>query len=142
LKAASSIKGFAMLLSSPTIRVLIADSHDFVRASLSILIETISDLELVGATPDGIRAVEMCKELQPDVALMGLQLLGIDGVAATRLIQAERPQTQVVILTSSILPEDEQVAVQAGASAYLRKDASSNDIISTIRAVCVNRRAS
>lgn len=126
------------MLPSRTIRVLVADSHNFVRASLCMMIELVSELELVGAAHDGAEAVHMCRELQPDVALMGLHLSGLDGVAATRLIREECPQTHVIILTSSILPQDEQAVLQAGATAYLRKDVPVEIIVTTIRAVSLS----
>ncbi len=123
------------MLASHTIRVLVADSHDIVRASLSMMLEFVRDLELVGAAHDGVEAVRMCQYLQPDVALLALHLAQLDGIAATQLIREEYPHTQVIILTSSILPQDEQAVLQAGASAYLYKDVSTKLIVATIRAV-------
>jgi DNA-binding NarL/FixJ family response regulator len=102
-----------------------------------MMIEFVSDLELVGAAQNGAEAVHMCRELQPDVALIGLHLSGLDGIAATRLIREESPHTKVIILTSSILPQDEQAVMQVGASEYLRKDIAVETIVAAIREVAL-----
>jgi two-component system, NarL family, response regulator LiaR len=109
------------MLSSRTIRVLIADTHQMVRSSLDLLLEIAGGFELVGQASDGAEAVRLCHQFQPDAALMGLRLTGLDGIAATRLIREQSPKTHVIILTTSIQQEEEAAAFQAGASAFLKK---------------------
>ena len=117
------------------IRVLIVDDHQVVRQGLRTFLELHADIDVVGEAGDGASAVARARELEPNIVLMDLVMPGMDGIAATRAIKALGKATQVIALTS--FTEDEKVfpAIQAGASSYLLKDVSPDDLVEAIRAV-------
>jgi DNA-binding NarL/FixJ family response regulator len=116
------------------IRVLLADDHGVIRDGLGRLIGALDDAELVGVAADGEEAVERCRELQPDVVLMDLDMPRLDGIEATRRILAERPGTAVLVLTSFSDRARILGAIEAGACGYLLKDVSSDEVANGIRA--------
>jgi NarL family two-component system response regulator LiaR len=116
------------------IRVLITDDHAVVREGLAGFIRMFADIMLVGEAANGAEAVEKCRELHPDVVLMDVAMLGIDGVEATRRIREENPNVQVVILTTFVDENKIQDALRAGAIGYVLKSASAQEIVSAIRA--------
>ncbi|MGE5262135.1 MAG: response regulator [Acidobacteriota bacterium] len=117
------------------IKVLIADDHQVVRQGLCTFLELHEDIVVVGEADNGATAVEMAVSLAPDVVLMDLVMPKMDGVTATREIKACVANTHVIALTS--FAEDAQVfpAIQAGASSYLLKDVSPEELVDAIRAV-------
>jgi NarL family two-component system response regulator YdfI len=117
-----------------TIRVLIADDHLIVRQGLRLILETDDRLELVGEASDGAEALELARELEPDVVLMDLRMPGMDGLTAIERLQVEQPQVNVVILTT--FNEDELMmrGLRAGAKGYLLKDTSRESLFAAIRA--------
>jgi DNA-binding NarL/FixJ family response regulator len=116
------------------IRVMVVDDHAVVRAGLEQLLAGVDDIEVVGMGADGAEAIELARELRPDVVLMDLQMPGVDGVAATKAIVAEE-LAQVLVLTSYSDGERIVAALDAGAVGYLLKDADPDDVLSGIRAV-------
>ncbi len=114
------------------IRILIADDQDVVRRGLSLFFDAFEDLELVGEAVNGLEAVRICDELQPDVVLMDLMMPEMDGINATRIIRQNHPNTQVIALTS--IQDDESVSqmLEAGAIGYLLKSASIDELANTI----------
>ena len=102
-------------------RILIADDHALFRDSLRSLL-TARDLEVVGEARTGEEAVELARELTPDVVLMDLSMPGEGGLAATRRITNEMPATKVVVLTASAEDTHLFEAIKAGAKGYLLKD--------------------
>ncbi|MDD5404891.1 MAG: response regulator transcription factor [Sulfuricella sp.] len=121
--------------ASPRIRVLVADDQALVRRGMTLMLSLEADMEVVGQACDGVEAVEMARQLQPDVVLMDLHMPRKGGVAATREIALALPRTHVLVLTT--LDADETVfeAIRAGAHAYLLKDASEEELLETVRAV-------
>lgn len=117
----------------PRIRVLVVDDHEVVRRGLSVFLSGYDDLELVGQASDGAEALEMSRQLRPDVVLMDLMMPDMDGVTATRLIRAEAPDTRVVALTTFRDKELVQEMLAAGATAFLYKDASVEELADAIR---------
>ncbi len=117
------------------IRVLMVDDHRMFLQGLAALITTEPDIEVVGQCANGQEAVTAVVQLEPDVVLMDVNMPILDGVAATRQILAQRPQTRVIIL--SMNQEDSQVfqAIKNGARGYLLKDADRADVVRAIRAV-------
>jgi NarL family two-component system response regulator LiaR len=121
------------------IRVVIVDDHPVVRNGLSFSLSTFDDIEMVGAVGSGQEAVRFCADVNPDVVLMDLKMPGMDGAAATRVIRASCPQTQVIALTSFQDSGLVQQAVQAGAIGYLLKDVSMSDLAEAIRSAHVGQ---
>ncbi|TWP50705.1 response regulator transcription factor [Lentzea tibetensis] len=115
------------------VRVIVADDHPVVRAGLRALLEAEPDLEVVGECGSGAEAVRMASELHPDVVLMDLKMPELDGAAATARVVAET-SSRVVVLTTFDTDGDIIRAIEAGATAYLLKDAPSTDLIEAVRA--------
>ena len=120
--------------SDCTIRVLIVDDHQVVRQGLRTFLELQPQIEVVGEAADGSAAVELVRQLEPDIVLMDLVMPGCDGVSATRQIAQLGLRTRVIVLTS--FAEDDKVfpAIQAGAASYLLKDVTPEDLLAAIQA--------
>jgi DNA-binding NarL/FixJ family response regulator len=115
-------------------KVLLVDDHKLVRAGLVALLETATDLDVVGEAADGQHALLLARDLQPDVVLMDLSMPVLDGVEATRRLTAEQPDVRVVVLTSFIESTRVTQALAAGAVGYLLKDCDPEDLIAGVRA--------
>ena len=117
------------------IRILICDDHSVVRRGLCSLIEIKPEMELAGEAADGIEAVRLARELNPDVIIMDLIMPGQDGISATTEIKKENPDARILVLTS--FSEDNNVfpAIKAGALGYLLKDSSPDDLMQAIHDV-------
>jgi DNA-binding NarL/FixJ family response regulator len=120
-----------------SVRVVIADDQQLVRAGFRMILGTQSDIEVVGEAADGARAVELAASLEPDVMLMDIQMPGIDGIEATRLILAqERDRVpRVLVLTTFDLDEYVYDALRAGASGFLLKDVPPHQLAAAVRTV-------
>jgi NarL family two-component system response regulator LiaR len=117
------------------IKVLIVDDHQVVRQGLRTFLELHEDIAVIGEAEDGLKAIEMVQQLQPDIILMDLVMPQMDGISATQKIHASGSPAKIIALTS--FSEDDKVfpAIQAGASSYLLKDVSPDDLVDAIRAV-------
>jgi len=122
-------------MTAGRLRVLIADDHPLFRDGLRAMFESEPDIELVGEAATGPEAVVLAGRLQPDVALMDIQLPDLDGIEATRQVIAASPKTRVLMVT--MFEDDESVlsAMRAGARGYVVKGMRSADAIRAIRAV-------
>jgi DNA-binding NarL/FixJ family response regulator len=122
-----------------TIRVLIADDHSVVRQGLQMFLALEQDLEIVGEAANGVEAVRLARQLNPDVVLMDLLMPEMDGIEATRLIRQELPNIEVIALTSVL--EDKAIleAVRVGAIGYLLKDTESEKLCQAIRAAAAGQ---
>ena len=123
-----------MMDAKDKIKVLIVDDHKVVRQGLRTFLELQEDVCVVGEAEDGQSAVEMVRQLSPNVVLMDLVMPHLDGISATRQVKSLGPDIKVIALTS--FTEDDKVfpAIQAGASGYLLKDVSPDDLVDAIRA--------
>lgn len=117
-----------------TIRLVVVDDHPVVRAGIVGLLDGEPDLEVVGAAGDGREAIELVAALRPDVVLMDLRMPVLDGVEATGRILATAPQVRVVVLTTYETDADILRAVEAGATGYLLKDTTREDLVEGVRA--------
>jgi DNA-binding NarL/FixJ family response regulator len=117
------------------IRLLVVDDHPLMRDGLVRLLGLEPEIEIVGTASDGAEAVAKVGELQPALVLMDVRMPNMSGIAATREIKARYPQTEVVLLTMH--DEEEYVfeGLSAGASGYLLKDASHDEVMSALRQV-------
>ena len=116
------------------IRVLIVDDHSVVRMGLRMFFDHQPDIEVVGEATDGSEGVAMARRLEPDVILMDLLMPNMDGVTAIGRIKAERPETEIVTMTSFIEEEQVTAALEAGASGYVLKDAEAEEVAAAVRA--------
>ncbi|MEX2430986.1 MAG: response regulator transcription factor, partial [Dehalococcoidia bacterium] len=115
------------------IRVLLADDHKILREGIAGLLEEQSDIEIVGEASDGQMAVDMARELQPDVVVMDVTMPRLNGVEATRRITREVPDVAVIGLS---IHEEEDMATamrEAGAADYRSKGGPSNALVLAIR---------
>ncbi|MEM7115712.1 MAG: response regulator transcription factor [Chloroflexota bacterium] len=115
------------------VKLLICDDQDVVRKGLNTIFQYAEGIEVVGLAVDGEDAKKQAQTAQPDVILMDLKMPRLNGIHATRHIQAALPETKIVVLTT--YDGDEWVfdAIRAGASGYLLKDASGEEIITAVR---------
>ncbi len=121
--------------SEPRIRVLSVDDRESVRRAVAAALLAYGDLELVGQATNGIEAVQLCAQLQPDIVLMDLVMPAMSGATATRAIRQRWPQVHVIGLTAfgdfDLIDE----ALAAGADRCLIKDVSADDLAAAIRDV-------
>ena len=115
------------------ITILLVDDHEVVRRGLKAYLETQPDFIVLGEAGSGDEAVDLAKELLPDVMLMDLVMSGMGGVEATRKIKSITPRTQIIVLTS--FHQDHYIfpALQAGAISYILKDVMMEDLADAIR---------
>jgi DNA-binding NarL/FixJ family response regulator len=129
--------------SAPGIRIVIADDHQVVRTGYSALLDTQPDFTVVGTACNGAEAVQVCRDLRPDVVLMDVRMPQIDGIEATRqLLEPARhgttdsyPGPRVLVLTTFDLDEYVYDALRAGASGFLLKDVTAERLFDAVRVV-------
>lgn len=121
------------------IRIVVVDDHDMVRRGLAAYLKVQPDLSLIGEAGDGMQAVELCLQLQPDVVLMDLIMPGMGGIEATRLIREQNPATQVIALTNFQEKSMVQEAIRAGAISYLLKNVKGDNLAAAIRSANAGR---
>jgi two-component system, NarL family, response regulator DegU len=122
------------------IKLLICEDQTLMRQGLVTILGLEPGLTVVGEAADGAEAVAQVRALHPDIALMDVQMPGMDGIEATRLITAAYPDTRVIILTTFDYEEYVFEGVKAGAMGYMLKDSPAPDLIHTIRRVHAGER--
>ena len=118
-----------------TIEIIIVDDQLLARAGLRMILESQPDLRIVGEGADGVDAINLARRLRPTVAILDVRMPRVDGLAATRRILADVPETRILILTTFDLDEYAFEALRAGASGFLLKDAPAEDIVHAVRTV-------
>jgi two-component system, NarL family, response regulator LiaR len=121
------------------IRVLITDDHGVVRQGLRMFLSLDPDIQVVGEAQDGREALEMARELKPDVVLMDLLMPVMDGLESTKAIRTELPEVEVIALTSVLESASVTGAIRAGAIGYLLKDTDAEELHQAIRGAAEGR---
>jgi DNA-binding NarL/FixJ family response regulator len=124
---------------APAVRIVVADDHQVVRAGFAGLLGTQLDFAVVGTAGDGAEAVRVCRDVAPDVVLMDVRMPGMDGIEATRELigaaPAGEPVPRVLILTTFDLDEYVYDALRAGASGFLLKDVTAEQLFEAVRVI-------
>ncbi|MFJ5306993.1 response regulator [Streptomyces sp. NPDC088350] len=115
-------------------RILLADDQQLIRGGIRMILQSQDDFEIVGEAEDGAQAVDLARSLRPDIVLMDVQMPGLDGLEATRQVVAAG-NCVVLVLTTFNREDYLFQALQAGASGFLLKNASPEDLISAVRVV-------
>jgi DNA-binding NarL/FixJ family response regulator len=123
----------ADLPAEEPLRVVIADDHPLYRKGLGRFLAE-AGIEVVGEAPNGTAAIEVTQQTAPDVVVMDLQMPGIPGVEATRILRERSPATRVLVVTASELEEDLTTAILAGATGYIVKGSQVDEVVAGIRA--------
>lgn len=116
-------------------RLVIADDHDLARSGLRAMLAGEPDLTVIGEARDGEEALDLCRRLQPDLALLDVRMPRLDGLAATHAIRQHAPRVSVVIFTMHDSPQYLEEAIKAGAAGYILKDATRRELIDAVRGV-------
>ena len=119
------------------IRVLLCDDHAVVRDGLERLLENAEQIEVVGTAADGQEGLEVALDTRPHVILMDVSMPRLDGIAATRAILAELPDTRIIMLTSFSETQRVLDAIDAGAVGYVLKDSDGPEVVRAVRAAAI-----
>jgi DNA-binding NarL/FixJ family response regulator len=122
------------------IRTLIADNHAVLVDSMRAFVKPLRDVEVVGSTVDAIEAVDLAVKLRPDVAIVAINVLGMNGIEMTRQIRKFAPDTRILILSMHALPEYVYQAFRAGAHGYVVKEARAVEVIEAVRRISKGKR--
>ena len=117
------------------IRVLLVDDHRLVRAGLTSLLNTASDVEVVGEAADGAAALELADSAEVDLVLMDVMMPVMDGLEATRRIRSDHKWNKlpIIMLTAKAMPDDQEKCLAAGASDYMAKPLDVDKLLSLVR---------
>ena len=130
------MRGSGQLMGEPvTIRVVVADDHALIRTGIATLLDSLDDLELVGDAADGEALLAVVEATRPDVVVMDVNMAGMDGITATRLVLERHPE--VVVLVLSMVEDDASLAaaIEAKASGYILKASTTDQLPHAIRTV-------
>jgi DNA-binding NarL/FixJ family response regulator len=124
---------------APLARLLIVDDHDLMRKSTHVMLEGEPDLEVIGEAVNGRQALELCRQLRPDVVLMDVRMPEMDGLTATRAIKEEMPAISILMVSAYESEDYRREAASAGAAGYILKDADRNELLEAVRAALGQR---
>jgi two-component system response regulator NreC len=117
------------------IRILLADDHTILRIGLKMMLNAQPNMEVVGEAQDGHQAIDEAQRLQPDIVLMDITMPEMNGIEATRQIKRLNPNIKILILTMHKQEEYVFLALQAGASGYMLKEATDTELITAIHVI-------
>jgi DNA-binding NarL/FixJ family response regulator len=119
--------------AAPVLRIIVADDQNSVREGLVVLLGLLPDIEVVASAVNGLEAVDLVAEHQPDAILLDLNMPVLDGVETARILTATHPEVAIVVLTTYADDVNVMAALRAGARGYLTKDADRADIANALR---------
>lgn len=120
-------------------RILIVDDHEIFRRGLRSLLESRDEFDISGEAANGLEAVQMARELQPDIIVMDVSMPQMDGLQAARMIRRERPDSKILILSQHDSPHMLAAALEAGARAYVTKSQVARCLFAALDAVAEGR---
>ncbi|GAC1447534.1 MAG: response regulator transcription factor [Ktedonobacterales bacterium] len=121
--------------TSEPARLVIVDDHELARAGLRSMLAGAPGMSVVGEATNGNEALDLCRQLLPDLALIDVRMPGLNGLATTTAIKRENPAISVIIVTMYDNPEYVLEALKAGAAGYVLKDASRRELLTAVRRV-------
>ena len=121
------------------LRIILAEDHETIRDGLKLLVNSRSDMEVVGEADNGRTALQLAEEFSPDVVVMDISMPELNGLQATKKLKDKSPQVKVLILTRHSEPGYLQELLQAGASGYVLKQSKSEELIRSILAVAAGQ---
>ena len=121
--------------TEPDVDVVLADDHPVFRDGLAVLLDSMAGIRVIGRAGTGHEAIDLVRQLHPDVVVMDVNMPDLDGIEATRRLTTESPHVGVVVLTMSEDDDTVFAAMRAGARGYLLKEAGPDDIVRSITAV-------
>ncbi|KPX04100.1 hypothetical protein ALO73_200046 [Pseudomonas syringae pv. daphniphylli] len=124
-----------------TVRLVLADDHEVTRTGFVSLLAGHPEFEVVGQAADGQQAIDLCQELQPDIAILDIRMPVLNGLGAARILQQRMPDLKVVIFTMDDSTDHLEAAISAGAVGYLLKDASRDEVIAGLQRVARGEEA-
>lgn len=122
------------------ITVLIVDDHEITRAGIKNSLQVIPNLKVIGEASNGSNALQLAKELNPQVVLMDIHMSGIDGLETTRKMMISNPLMKIIVITTMIDDPYPSRLLEAGAMGYLTKGCASHELIKAIQAVMLGKR--
>lgn len=131
--ASELIAAVAAALGEATMRVLVAEDHPAVRASLVAYLDAQADISVVGEAENGWEAVKLARQEVPDFVLMDIRMPVMDGIEGTRMIKGLRPETRVVLLSAYEQDELIEAGLEAGAEGFLLKGSSGAELVAAVR---------
>lgn len=123
-----------------TIQVLVADDHELVRTGITRMLDDVDGINVVGQATSGEEALQLCRNLSPDVVLMDIKMPGIGGLEATRKISRQAPETKVVVVTACEEDPFPSRLLKAGALGFVSKGADLEEMVHAIRSVVRGQR--
>jgi len=121
------------------LRIILAEDHETIRDGLKLLVNSRSDMEVVGEADNGRTALQLAEEFSPDVVVMDISMPELNGLQATKKLKDKSPQVKVLILTRHSEPGYLQELLQAGAGGYVLKQSKSEELIRAILAVAAGQ---
>jgi DNA-binding NarL/FixJ family response regulator len=119
-------------------RVLVVDDHTVIRRGIQSILQAWPEWEISGEACSGEQAIELTKELKPDIVLMDISMPGMGGLEATKSIRKYCPQAKVLLLTLYDSPEWAETALRAGARGYVLKSDSEGELLKALNVVAAN----
>ncbi|WP_166974505.1 response regulator [Brevibacterium atlanticum] len=123
-----------------TIRVIIADDESLMRSGLKLLLGAANDIEVIAEAADGSEAIDLARELSPDLVLMDIRMPVVDGLEAAQTLLSDPDHPQVLMLTAFGTDDFIHRALQSGAAGYILKDTPPEDLINAVRAAADGTR--